>query len=178
MLSQTGLIGAQGSNYSNKQFGGEKILTDKLVLFGILHCPGSGEEKANVLYSVFQDGGVDKQKWVSATDKDILPNLSKLIKLVSSDLAQLMEEVDEEHPMGMEDKAEDIDYQCEALIEDFYLDPVFGDNSRLEYLEFVKAHRPGKVHNVWFDPQALRMLTFHKAELESTNMSQVDHAQF
>lgn len=28
MLSQTGLIGAQGSNYSNKQFGGEKILTD------------------------------------------------------------------------------------------------------------------------------------------------------
>ena len=42
------------------------ISTDFLILFGVLNCAGDAKCRSEVLYTIFQDGGVDKQKALAA----------------------------------------------------------------------------------------------------------------
>ena len=71
------------------------IVADYLILFGFLNCAGDVIHKSFVLYTIFQAGGFDKQALLSASDKDILPAIRKLIGLCTHELAALMKEVDD-----------------------------------------------------------------------------------
>ena len=44
------------------------------------------------------------------------------MKLCTLELIELMQEIDETHPMDIEDKAEDIDYATDEIIEFNYLE--------------------------------------------------------
>ena len=44
--------------------------------------------------------------------------LRKLVSLCTLDLVNLMQLVDETHPMDLEDKADDLEYEMEAITED------------------------------------------------------------
>ena len=54
------------------------------------------------------------------------------------DLAKLMQEVDNVHPMDLEESAEEIDYTIDDIVDLNYLDPLYGDRSRLTYEEWVE----------------------------------------
>ena len=86
-----------------------EISVNYLLLFGFLHCHGEIDDRSNVLYEVLQDGGPDTHKCLSAQDKDMVPAFNKLFKLATSDLAQLMKEVDGIEPTDFDGRAEDID---------------------------------------------------------------------
>jgi len=133
--------------------GGGNIDVNSLILFAILNSPGSVEYKSEVLYSVLQEGGVEKQKFMTAGDKDIPPVIAKLIKLVSVDLIQLIQDLDGDHPMDLEDKAEEIDYATDELLEENYLEPIYGTASRLSYEEWKAASLKVKsICEVWYVP--------------------------
>lgn len=85
---------------SSRVFKNEKGLIDvnSLILFGIHHCAGDIESKSTALYGVFQDGGQSQHKNMSASDKDIKPNMNKFITLCTTEIAQLMFEVDQTEP--------------------------------------------------------------------------------
>ena len=55
-------------------------------MFAILNCPGKVADKAEHLYNELQDGGLDAQANISATDKDMIPVFEKLCGLASYDL--------------------------------------------------------------------------------------------
>jgi cAMP phosphodiesterase len=50
---------------------GKTINANNLILFAILNSPGSATHKSEVFFSVLQDGGFEKQKFLTANDKDI-----------------------------------------------------------------------------------------------------------
>ena len=118
--------------FKNKQGG---IDADSLCLFAFLNCPGDVRHKSSVLYSVMQEGGAAKQKFLSAGDKDITPAISKLMHLVTIDLVKLMAEVDGTHAMDLEEKENDIDYSVEEMVDLNYLDPLYGNKSKMSYEE-------------------------------------------
>ena len=53
--------------------------------------------------------------------------------LCTVELVFLMQEIDELHPMDIEDKADEIDYAMDEIREVNYLDPLYGDMSRMTY---------------------------------------------
>ena len=81
-----------------------EIDANSLILFGFLNCEGDVEYKSNALYGVLQDGGESSHAYLSASDKDIIPNFTKLIKLCTTELAQLMFEVDHVAPSEIQGK--------------------------------------------------------------------------
>ena len=48
-----------------------------------------------------------------------------------------MQEVDELHPMDLEDKVDEIDYAMDPIRDMNYIDTLYGDATRLTYQEFV-----------------------------------------
>ena len=93
------------------------INVKKLICFGILHCAGTVRDKSVVLYTIFQEGGPTKQPAMSAMDKDLSPGLQALIMHSTVNIAKLMQEVGGKHPMDLEDRADEIDYKVEELVE-------------------------------------------------------------
>ena len=65
-------------------------MADSLILFGVLNCPAEPRYKSEALYGVLQEGGVAKQQYISAEDKDIAPAMNKLIMLCTLELVTLM----------------------------------------------------------------------------------------
>ena len=59
---------------------------DSLILFGFLNCPGTVKDKSKVLYEILQEGGPEKQPFITAADKDMKPTFSKLINLCTVEL--------------------------------------------------------------------------------------------
>ena len=49
------------------------------------------------------------------------------------ELVALMQEVDETHPMDLEEKQQDINDSIDDILEENYLDPLYGDESKLTY---------------------------------------------
>ena len=45
----------------------------------------------------------------------------------------LMQEIEEVHPMDIEDRQDDIDYEVEKILEINYLDALFGLQSKMSY---------------------------------------------
>ena len=129
------------------------IDVNSLILFAILNSPGSVDYKSEVLYSILQEGGVEKQTHITAGDKDIAPVIAKMIKLVTVDLMQLIQDIDGDHPMDLEDKAEEIDYATDELLEEYYLEPIYGTANRLTYEEWKASSLKVKaICEVWYVP--------------------------
>ena len=80
------------------------IDANALVCFALLHCAGTPTDKAAVLYGVLQEGGVNKNPWISAADKDFEPIMNKMFYLVSFDLAKLMKDIEGVEPMDLQEK--------------------------------------------------------------------------
>ena len=162
--------------FKNKSGG---IDADALCLFGFLNCPGDVRHKSQVLYGVMQEGGVAKQKFLSAGDKDITPCISKLMHLTTIDLVKLMAEVDGTHAMDLEEKENDIDYSVEEMVDLNYLDPLYGNKSKMSYEEWLDAsERMKQISSIWYDPQTIRMLTFHRAGITAEDGVGADKSDF
>ena len=130
-----------------------QILADSLILFGVLNCGGDAKCKSEALYGVLQEGGVAKSQFISANDKDIMPAINKLVQLCTMDLVTLMQEVDEIHPMDLEENQDDIDYVIDEILEENYLDPLYGEKSRLTYLEWLhNSSNKKEVARVFYEP--------------------------
>ena len=140
-----------------------EISVDYLLLFGFLNCPGEIDDKSNVLYEILQEGGPDTHKCLSAQDKDMVPTFNKLFKLASSELVQLMKEVDGVEPTEVEGRAEDIDETLDEVREDNYLDPIYGFEARLDFKEWQERSRKPVTSKIFYEVNNLRNLIFTRA---------------
>ena len=88
--------------------------------------------------------------------------------LSTVDLAKLMQEIDNVHPMDLEDSAEEIDYTIDDIVDLNYLDPLYGDRSRLTYEEWIERSIAAKrVSEVFYRPQNMRMLVLTRADIKA-----------
>ena len=57
-------------------------------MYGMLHCIGSffPIDKARCFYKLLQDGSLDTNSSLSASDKDLRPRFKTICRLVSTDL--------------------------------------------------------------------------------------------
>ena len=56
--------------------------------------------------------------------------------------------------MDIEDKADDIDYAIDEIVEYNYLDQLFGDNSKLNYEEWKAGSIKKKaIALLWYEPK-------------------------
>ena len=136
-----------------------EIDVNSLILFGFLNCAGDVQHKSHALYGILQEGGESQHTQISASDKDIIPTMTKLIKLCTSELAQLMFEVDHVAPSEVQGKAKEIDGTAESIIDDNYLDPIFDHNSKLTYEAWVEANKKPQIAKVFFQVNNFRNFT-------------------
>ena len=54
-----------------------------LTMFSMLHCNGTPMDRATILYSILQEGGLSAHEEISAGDKDFIPVFNKLALLVT-----------------------------------------------------------------------------------------------
>ena len=81
-----------------------------------------------------------------------------------------MQDLDEVHPMDLEDKADDIDYSIEDIHELNYLDPLYGSSSRMSYQEWISQSESTKaISKIWYEPENLRQLVFFRAGIKSSD---------
>lgn len=125
---------------------------DALILMGVLHSKGDLKTKTRVFYDVLQD---NNQSFIAASDKDFGESYGLLLnlatKLVYSHLHLVAPE--EQPKIKVEDFGK-IDDNLEEM-QDWFLDEVFGPNSKLQRAEWEKnvSNSPAK----WlFDPKKLR----------------------
>ena len=155
------------------------IDVNTLILFGVLNCPADARHKSQALYPCLQEGGPTKQQFISAGDKDIKQIIQKMMYLTTVDLAKLMAEVDQSTAMDLEDRQEEIDYALEDTIELNYLNPLYGNISKMSYEEWINASEKAEnINLVWYDPQAVRMLTLHRAGITANDGVGADKADF
>ena len=69
------------------------------------------------------------------------------------ELVALMQEVDETHPMDLEEKQQDINDSIDDILEENYLDPLYGDESKLTYEVWRERSSQKKdVARVFYEP--------------------------
>ena len=69
------------------------------------------------------------------------------------ELVTLMQEVDETHPMDLEEKQQDINYSIDDILEENYLDPLYGDESKLTYEVWrERSSQKKEVARVFYEP--------------------------
>ena len=112
-----------------------------LMLFGLLYCQGSNEEKSKVFYDVLQDG---LQDVISASDKDLKDCFGRLIEMASSVIHEWSQDFgdDEVKSAGIDQvfgnsSSNDLKRAIEEIEEEF-LDQVFDVQSRIKREEFIK----------------------------------------
>lgn len=111
-----------------------QIDADTLRCFALLHSQGERNEKAVALYNILQDGGLEAHEQITATDKDFKPNFEKLARLSSKEifnLAYLFGDGVEEYYDGAEYGKMCSDETMDVMIEDMFLEQVYGAASRL-----------------------------------------------
>ena len=151
----------------------DQIDHDSLLLFAILHCVEAPRgqkknvEKSIALYEVLQDGGLEAHKQISATDKDMAPTFEKLCTFATMDVFGMAE--DEVERIYSTEKEEQLKEQIEVVLEDDWLEEVYGSASRLENEAWLKAVQ-GKAGWV-FDSSELRRRLFEKAGLSIQHSS-------
>ena len=89
--------------------------------------------------------------------------MTKLIKLCTSELAQLMFEVDHIAPSEVQGKAKEINGTAESIIDDNYLDPIFDHNSKLHYEAWIEENKKPQIAKVFYQVNNFRNLIFTKA---------------
>jgi hypothetical protein len=133
-----------------------------LICWGLLHCGGSVESKAEEFYNILQEGGLDTHKWISASDKDIEPIFEKMCLFATVDMFQFAEEY-ASISNAFEEHDEKIRAAHEDVREDHFLDEVYGKNARLENEPWLKLV---STKAKWvFDPKSLRMKVFEACNL-------------
>jgi hypothetical protein len=103
-----------------------------LKLFALIHCDGSVQDKAAEFYNILQDGG--QQDWISHSDKDIVPALRKMANLVTEGIFKLSGLAMKYNELEL-DKINDA---INDMPETAFIEPVFGQFSRLNANEFKK----------------------------------------
>ena len=92
------------------------------------------KEKAAVFYNVLQEGGVDKNPQIGAEDKDFRPCFIKMCKLATCDIFKLAVKFGENIRDFYTDSecAQMVNEEnLEAMIEDHFLEVVYGMTSRI-----------------------------------------------
>ena len=125
---------------------------DAFLLMGLLHSKGDLKTKTKVFYDVLQD---NDQPFIAANDKDFGGSYSLLIDLSTKLVYQFLQQVcPDETPKLTPEEFSKIDDKAEDM-QDWFLDEVFGSNSKLQRVEWEK-----NVNNAtakWlFDPKKLR----------------------
>ena len=116
---------------------------------------------------MLQDGGLEAHKMISATDKDMAPTFEKLCTFATMDVFGMAE--DEVERIYSTEKEEQLKEQIEVVLEDDWLEEVYGSASRLENDVWLKALQ-GKAGWV-FDSTELRRRLFEKAGLSIQHSS-------
>ena len=143
---------------------------DTLLCFALLNCPGSGQQKANVLYNLLQEGGAGAEESISWADKDYTPIMNKVLSLASIDLARLCKDIDDVEPMeDVLKREDDISASFEQIREDIFIEFVYGNDSRLEAEKWKKIVASEKIADWLFNPQMVRALIFDKTGIQNTD---------
>ncbi|CDW79357.1 UNKNOWN [Stylonychia lemnae] len=130
-----------------------------LMLFGLLYCQGSNDEKAQVLYDIFQDG---LQELISANDKDIKDCFWRLLDMASHVIHKWSQDFGDEEvkQSGIEKlfakNEDDLDQwkQVVETIQEQFLDTVFDIHSKIKREEFILT--VSKKCQYLFKPQEIR----------------------
>lgn len=69
----------------------EQITFMYLAIYGFLNCVGKPAEKVEILFNILQDGGIDSNPNISASDKDYSPTMVKLFRFATLDLFTIAE---------------------------------------------------------------------------------------
>ena len=76
-----------------------------------------------------------------------------MIQLCTLELVTMMQEVDESHPMDLEEKDQDIDYASDDIREVNYIDTIFGDQSKMTYGEWRDTcHQKAEIREIFYKP--------------------------
>ncbi len=125
-----------------------------LLLFGLLYCQGSNEEKAKVLYDVLQDGLQDS---ISAKDKDLEDCFGRLIEMATANIHRWTvaygDNTIEKGLLPAFDKNNETRANWKevvANIQERFLDEVFDVNSKIDRDMFIK--RVSTQQNYLFKP--------------------------
>ena len=59
----------------------DQVSVQSLKIFALLNCPGKIPDKAEHLYNMLQDGGLEAHAQISANDKDLVPVFEKICGL-------------------------------------------------------------------------------------------------
>lgn len=127
------------------------------MLFGLLYCKGSIEEKSMVFYDVLQDG---LQEVISASDKDFKDCFKRMINMASTVIHQWSQQFGDEEVKnnGTDPIFGDAESSAwnEALdtIEEQFLDLIFDVQSRIKREEFIKEVTKNGVY--LFKPAEIR----------------------
>ena len=60
-----------------------QISVDYLKIFACFHCSSKPRDKAETLYGILQDGGLEAHTFISAGDKDLEPIFLKMCAMAS-----------------------------------------------------------------------------------------------
>jgi len=128
----------EGGVFLNESKGlkSNEICTQALVLFALLTCPGKIADKTEHFFNEIQEGGTAVHKQVSAGDKDMEPVFEKIVCLATWGMfVSLSGEIGE---LYYEDECNSMRELVPTLLEDCFLEDVFGSASRLDTEEWVK----------------------------------------
>ena len=141
-----------------------EIDVDLLKCWALFHCQGKKDRKAVALYNILQDGGLEKHDQITATDKDFRPNFERLCRLATRDVfnaAHTLNGAEKYYDDATVDTMLSED-NIEALIEDVFLEHVYGAKSRLPNDEWLA--KVGSKEGKWiFDASLLREQVFKQA---------------
>lgn len=114
-----------------------------LLLFGLLYCQGTNDDKAKVFYDVLQDG---LQDTISAKDKDIQDCFGRMIEIATAWIHKWSQELGEADVKDKDvvpslNKTDDNAEKWSAAIETIqekFLDDVFDVHSKMDRKDFIK----------------------------------------
>ena len=145
-----------------KEHTATQIDTEYLRIFALLHCPGRKSDKAIYLHALLQEGDHTQYKHISANDKDFKPVFEKMCSIASWELFSTVAQIKDIDQIYSEDDKIKLQEQVETLREDIFLEQIFGNESRLETDEFIKAI---SCHKWCFKAAQFRSKLFAMAEI-------------
>ena len=111
----------------------------KLWLLGILLCPAThNEKKAYSFYQILQD---DVQETISANDKDIKVNVTRIAEFSTKMILQFMEATKKESTperTKLEQTLSKVDDEWKENFQEWFQDSIFGMESRVSSELFIK----------------------------------------
>ena len=150
---------------------GDQIDIFRLKAFGLMQCRGTIRKKAHFFYGLLQPGGVEKYEFISAGDKDFIPNFDAMCSVVCWDLFTATIQLgifDELYDAATIEKLKD---QVYTLREEHFIEDVYGAHSKLEYKEFLEAIY---LRASWvFSASEIRSKLFELANVEIKHLQEI-----